>query len=259
MPLALPLGIVLAGFAGLSDLAGSALILSGRRLLSQWFDYILAYGTGFVLAIALMELIPAGLEGGPFNAVWTLAGFSTLYLSDKLLERSGEQPATGSRGLLSGVGLTVVGVTLCDFFDGVAVASAVGAAAGGGSAGAPEAGAVTGWLLLVGLFPHNFLEGAGIALLLMAAGFSQGAAWRLVIFLALASLLGGVAVQLAVPVALRAAIQAFAGGLLLHLVASERIPGFKGDIERAQAVLVVAGIATFVATQWLLGLAGIEG
>jgi hypothetical protein len=67
------------------------------------------------------------------------------------------------------------------------------------------------------------------------------------------------AVEWIVPRATRAAIQAFAGGLLLHLVASQRIPSFKGEIARAQAALVVAGIATFPAIQWLVSFVGIEG
>lgn len=260
MPAALPLGIGLAALAGLSDLAGSAIILTGRKLLSSWFDYLLAYGTGFVLAIALAELIPAGLEGGPQNAIWVLAGFSTVYLIDKLLEGSGEPTRAGGRTVVSGIGLTMVGVTLCDFFDGVAVASAVGAAGAVSAAvgaEASEVGSLSGWFLLLGLFPHNFLEGASIALLLLRAGLGRGATWLMVIGLALASLLGGIAVQLAVPVAVRLSAQAFTGGLLLHLIASERIPGFSGPHEKRQAVLVVAGIVTFVATVALLGAVGL--
>lgn len=262
MPTALPLGVVLAALAGLSDLAGSAVILTGRRLIGNWFDYLLAYGTGFVLAIALAELIPAGLEGGAHNALWVLAGFSTLYIVDKVLEGSGENVAEAGRGVVSGIGLTMVGVTFCDFFDGVAVASAVGAVGAAGAAAAVEAAeaaeaGLSGWLLLAGLFPHNFLEGAGIALLLLGAGLRRSATWGLVVFLAVASLLGGVAVQLALPVALRASIQSFAGGLLLHLVASERIPGFHGPREKVQAFLVVAGIASWVLTDVLLGLVGL--
>lgn len=258
---AVPLGLLLAGLAGLSDLAGSAIVLAGGRIVSRWFDYLLAYGTGFVLAIALAELIPDGLAGGPHNAVWVLAGFSSLYLIDKLLEGGGQPPAA-ARGVVSGIGVTMVGVTLCDFFDGVAVASAVAVATTAGvaeAAAVEEAAEVSGWLLLAGLFPHNFLEGAGIALLMLGAGMSRGATWAMVVFLAISSLLGGIAVQLALPAALQAPIRAFAGGLLLHLVASERIPGFSGDLEKIQAVLVVAGIATFVATNALLSGAGLGG
>ncbi|MGH2352242.1 MAG: ZIP family metal transporter, partial [Chloroflexota bacterium] len=299
----LPLGIVVAAFAGLSDLAGSATILMGQRRLERWFEYLLAYGAGFALAIALGELIPAGLEGGTQNAVWALAGFSTLHLTNRLLKgadpdsdagdgkdqavdgdcrsmetsaspgrrrRGGEARAAGSdgrptgevgrgerrgeRGVVSGIGLTVIGVIICDFFDGVVVASAVGVAGGaaGQSAGLAEGGGGTAWLLLGGLFPHNFLEGASIALLILGAGLSRGPAWVLVVLLAAASLAGGFAVLLAVPEALRRAIQAFGGGLLLHLVASERIPELRGPHAKLQALLVVAGIATFVATEWLL-------
>ena len=263
MPAALPVGVLLAALAGASDLIGSAVVLAGRRLFSTWFDYLLAFGTGFVLAIAIAELIPSGLEAGAQNSLWVLAGFSTLYLVDKVLERSNGEAESPARGVLSGVGLTICGVAICDFFDGLTVASAVGAlGAATGAAMGTEAGDsadLSGWLLLAGLFPHNFLEGAGIALIMLRAGLSRGAVWTLVVVLAVASLVGGLAVQMAVAPELRASIQAFAGGLLLHLVASQRIPGFKGPLERIQAVLVVAGIAAFVATDALLRAGGLGG
>ncbi|MSQ24555.1 MAG: hypothetical protein EXR58_08455 [Chloroflexi bacterium] len=255
----MPIGILLAGFAGLSDLLGAALVLRGGRIVSVWFDYILAYGTGFALSIALAELIPSGLAGGgetgPF---WVLAGFSTLYLVDKLLEGSGEEVQKAGRGIMSGLGITIVGVAICDFFDGFAVASVVTGAAALGATEAAESTA-SGWLLLAGLFPHNFLEGASITLLLLGAGMSRGSTWVLVILLGLSSLLGGFAVQMAIPVAARAAVQAFAGGLLLHLVASERIPSFEGKRAKTMAILVVAGIITFVATELLISGMGLEG
>lgn len=254
----LPLGVVLAGFAGLSDLIGSALVLGGRQTSSRWFDFLLAFGTGFVLAIALAELVPAGLEGGTGNAFWVLAGFSALYLITRFFEED-ERAAGISRGLASGIGLTMLGVTLCDFFDGLAVAAAtveMAAVEGAQAAGGQQ---LAGWLLLIGLFPHNFLEGGGIALLLLRAGMSRGSAWVAVSCLALASALGGVvAVQAAIGPALQSAVQAFAGGLLLHLVASQRIPAFTGSLSRAQAALVVAGIGTFLATGVLLELVGLE-
>lgn len=255
--LGIPLGVLLAGFAGLSDFIGSALVLAGGREAHRWFDWLLPFGTGFVLAIALAELVPAGLEGGSGNAVWVLVGFSTLYLITRLLENeetdgaggirslSTPSPQGGRASIVSGIGLTVVGVTLCDFFDGFAVAASVGEEQLGG------------WLLLLGLFPHNFLEGSGIALLLVSAGLSRRWAWGAVTLLGLASLLGGVAVQAAFAPGVQGAVQAFAGGLLLHLVASQRIPAFSGSKARSQAVLVVLGIGAFLATEALVGAAGI--
>ena len=254
-----PAGVLLAALAGLSDLAGSATILLGRRLVGRWFDYLLAFGTGFALAIALAELLPEALERDPSNAFWTLAGFSVLFLVDRLLKVDGADDPAQARAAArsartSGVGLTVAGVILCDFFDGVVVASAAslaGAAAADGHAA--SVGGASAWLLAVGLFPHNFLEGVSVALLLLAAGVSHSTTWALAIALALASLLGGVATLVAFPDGLAQSIQAFAAGLLLHLVASERIPAIRGPRVRGQALLVVAGIVAFGLTGWLLG------
>lgn len=256
----LPLTVVLGAFAGLSDLLGSALVLGGRQAASRWSDFLLPLGTGFVLAIALAELVPAGLKGGPGNAVWILVGFATLYVITQVFESEADETAEG-KGMTAGLGLTILGVALCDFFDGLAVASAVASAVAGGAAEEVAAAAETtflGWLLLVGLFPHNFLEGAGIALVLLGAGMARRAVWVAVVLLATASVLGGLAVQFVVDPAVVMAVQAFAGGLLLHLVASQRIPAFSGAHARAQAGLVVAGIAMFIGTDMLIELMGIE-
>lgn len=246
----IPIGLALTAIAGLSDLLGGVAILVGHNLVNRWFHYLLAYGTGFALALALGELIPAGLEGGSQNAVWVLAGFCVAYLVDKLLEaraEEGGQPA--ERGLLSGAGLTIVGVSVCSFFDGVALAAAVSVGAGGG---------VLGWLLLAGLIPHKFIEGSDITLLMQGAGLARRVIWILVVVISGATLLGGMAVEFSVPEALETSAQAFAGGLLLHLVASERIPGFSGPLEKKQAVLVVAGVLTFVLSRALLLSAGVD-
>lgn len=210
-----------------------------------------------MLAVALAELLPAALEQGAHNAIWALAGFSTLYVLGKFLSSSGDSSPTVATGIATGMSLTIVGVTVCDFFDGVAVASAAMSAGAATSAVMDDSAGLSGWILLVGLFPHNFLEGASIALLMVRAGMSRGTMWTLVIGLAVASLIGGMAVELAVPASFRAAVQAFAAGLLIHLVATERIPAFNGRLQKAQAVLVVAGIAGFVLTEVALGMAGL--
>jgi zinc transporter ZupT len=254
------LGVLLAAGAGLSDLAGSILILSGRKWLGRQFDDLLAAGTGFALAIALAELIPAGLEGGPGNALWVLAGFALLYLVNTLLhgedvrlspaapDETGASKATAlatfGRAMPASLWLTMAGVIVCDYFDGLAVASAAFAGDGGRPAG---------WLLLGGLFPHNFLEGASIALLLVGGGMRRGLVWILVVLLAGASLLGGLTVLLAVPEDLRTTAQAFGGGLLLHLVATERLPQLSRRRPKRHALLVVAGVLAFAASRLLPG------
>ena len=234
MSLMLPTGLLLAAAAGLSDLAGSALILSGREGLRKWFDAVLAFGLGFVIAIAFGELLPEALEVSPFNVIWLAVGFGLLFLVDRLLKGSG-------------LGLTLAGVVVCDFFDGFAVASAA-ALAGAAGAGEAAEGAASGWLLVGGLFPHNFLEGASIALLMLSAGMSRRMSWFVAVALAIASLLGGAAVVLALPEELRAPIQALAAGFLLYVVLVERLPRLLALGNRiGYLALTALGTASFFA------------
>jgi ZIP family zinc transporter/zinc and cadmium transporter len=151
----------------------------------------------------------------------------------------------------------MVGVSLCAFFDGVAIASTVAVAGAvasvqGTTATGTEAGTATGWLLLAGLFPHKLLEGASIALLLVGAGVTRHAVWFWVAVVAFASPVGGLAVQFALSPTLEASLLGFAAGLLLHLVASERVPGFRGPLQRVQALVFVAGVGTYALTASIL-------
>lgn len=235
--LALPAGLVLAAFAGLSDLLGSALVLSGHRSFRRWFDALLALGLGFVLAVALGELLPEALEVSQFNLLWAVAGFGTLLVISRLLKGSG-------------LGLTLAGVVVCDFFDGFAVASAAALASAAGSGAAGSGGEeAAGWVLAGGLFPHNFLEGASIALLMLSAGLSRAKSWLVAVALAVASLLGGAAVVFALPEEVRAPVQAVAAGFLLYVVLMERLPQIVRNVSRSRATmhlgLAVAGLGLF--------------
>src|SRR5688500_20307351 len=97
-------GLLLAAAAGLSDLAGSALILSGRNGLRRWFDAILAFGLGFVIAIAFGELLAEAIEVRRMNVIWLAVGFALLFVVDRVLSGAG-------------LGLTLAGVVICDFLD----------------------------------------------------------------------------------------------------------------------------------------------
>ena len=237
MQMMIPTGLLLAAAAGLSDLAGSALILTGRDGLRRWFDAVLAFGLGFVIAVAVGELLPEALEASRLNVLWLGAGFGLLFLVDRLVKGSG-------------LGLTLAGVVVCDFFDGFAVASAAALAGATGAAGASEVAgeAATGWLLVGGLFPHNFLEGASIALLMLSAGMSRRTSWLVAVALAVASLVGGAAVVMVLPEELRAPIQAMAAGFLLYVVVVQRLPRLLVGGQRFTYLgLVVAGVAAFFA------------
>src|SRR5688572_5728110 len=231
-------GLLLAAAAGLSDLAGSALILSGRNGLRKWFDAILAFGLGFVIAIAFGELLAESLEVSRLNVLWLGAGFGLLFLVGRAVKGSG-------------LGLTLAGVVICD---GFAVASAALVA---GAAGAADAAGETtaGWLLVGGLFPHNFLEGASIALLMLSAGMSRRMSWLVAVALAVASLIGGAAVVLALPEDLRAPVQALAAGFLLYVVFVERLPRLFGGARPAAAQATYAGLIVLGALSfYTLGL-----
>ena len=51
----MPIGIALTALAGLADFLGGTGILLGRRLVAQQFQFLLAYGTGFALALRSEE------------------------------------------------------------------------------------------------------------------------------------------------------------------------------------------------------------
>ena len=169
-----PIGFAVA--AALGNVAGALAVVRHERRSLRFIDACLAFGAGFMLAVAVLGVMPEVLRDGPGEALFVLLGYLAVHLAQHVLTphfHFGEEthrvsPGTGISALF--------GLTLHTFFDGVAIAS-----------GFLVSGQL-GILLFLAVLLHKLPEGVTIASVMVAGGQSRGRA------IGAAAVLGGATV-----------------------------------------------------------------
>src|SRR5256714_10009170 len=142
-------------------------------------ELLVAFGAGFMLAVAIVELLPAALSrSGTAGPALVLAGYLAVHLTQHTVTphfHFGEEthPVSSVAGTSA-----LVGLLLHTFFDGVAIASAFLVR--------PELGV----MVFVAIFLHKLPEGVTISSIMLAGGRSGGRAVGAAALLWLASPIG---------------------------------------------------------------------
>src|SRR2546422_5541917 len=157
--------LVYAVLAALGNVVG-ALAVSHRRARELLvIEHSVAFGAGFMLAVAITEILPeAFARSGPAAPLLVLAGYLAVHLTQHTLTphfHFGEE--THRVNALAGTS-ALVGLLLHTFFDGVAIASAF------------LVGPQLGVMVFVAIFLHKLPEGVTISSLYLAVGRSAGQA-----------------------------------------------------------------------------------
>jgi len=242
--LALLLGLTAAG----ANVIGGSLIARG-----QWSRHILKYfialGAGFMLATALVEMIPESLKlravepvsGAGFAAdinsvfFFVLAGYFLVHFFEHTIAphfHFGEETHREEISHAHASYAALLGLVIHTFFDGVAIASGL---------------LVSTWLggiIFVAIFLHKLPEGFAVASLMLASGQSTRVAFTSSVILGGATLLG-----MALMFALRGTVAfalPFSAGVTLYVAASDLIPEVNREPKFGMAVMVFAGVAVML-------------
>ena len=152
---------ILASFlAALMASAGIGVILFNAGWAERHLDAVLSFASGMLVATAILHLMPEGMGVGPHAAVYILAGFLILSISDQVLSvsRGDKHLSDGRRGELSAAAVPIVGIGFHSFVDGLEYPILF--------AHDP----FTGLLASSGLILHEFAEGAIVFAILRASG-----------------------------------------------------------------------------------------
>ena len=131
-----PLAFAVA--AALGNVVGALAVVRHLRRGLRFIDTCLAFGAGFMLAVAVLGVLPEVFRSNSSTAgLYVLLGYLAVHLAQHVLTphfHFGEEthrlsPSAGHRALL--------GLTLHTFFDGVAIASGFLVSARLSQAGAP--------------------------------------------------------------------------------------------------------------------------
>lgn len=215
-----------ATVVGVANVLGGVLVLGGRAGGRRTLQFLVGFGAGFMLAVALLEMLPPALETA-WGITLVLVGYLAVHLTQHTLIphfHFGEE--THREAMLGpGVGLlALVGMLPHAFFDGVAIAS--------GHLISPELGG----LIVAAVLLHKLPAGLSLASIMLASGNSERRALLAVVLVAAATVLGA-AVTPASDTLERHGL-ALAAGVTLYVAASNLIP----EAQRERGWLVPSGV-----------------
>lgn len=226
--------VILGLFAGLADYLGGFLLVL-RSPSARALRYFVALGGGFMLAAALLEMLP---EAFALNLRWAaplvLAGYCGVHFLEHTLvphfhfgEETHHHEFLSARSSYS----VLLGLATHTFFDGIAIGS----------------GFVIswwlGWILFTAVFLHKLPEGFTVASVMLAGGRGRRAALNSALFLGFTTLLGVLAINLA-PTWVRAGLP-LSAGVTIYVAATDLVPEVNREPGIRMALVFFAGVVLF--------------
>src|SRR5712671_6233201 len=160
---AILISILLGLTAAAANVFGGAIIVQ-RHWERRYLRYFVALGAGFMLATALVEMVPDSLElRGRSAALLILIGYLIIHFFEHTVtphfhfgeETHHDQFVSAHKGFS-----VLLGLMIHTFFDGIAIASGF------------IISTRLGWVIFVAIFLHKIPEGFTVASVMLASGRS---------------------------------------------------------------------------------------
>ncbi len=227
------LSFLLGMSAAAANIFGGAVIVQ-RHWERRYLRYFVALGSGFMLATAIVEMIPTSIElrgerGGP---LLVLIGYLLVHFFEHTVSphfHFGEETHSDEFMHSHKSVSVLIGLVIHTFFDGIAIASGF------------LVSNWLGWIIFLAVFLHKIPEGFTVASVMLASGQSRLRAWGSSVLLGLATLAGVTTMsvtQHAVGVGMP-----LAAGVTLYVAASDLIPEVNREPGIKMALVVFLGVA----------------
>ncbi|MFW6078793.1 MAG: ZIP family metal transporter [Gemmatimonadota bacterium] len=229
-----------AALAALANVLGGVIVTASVRRNRMMLGLLVAFGAGFMLAVALLEMLPHGLNA-EHGITLVLAGYLAVHLTQHTMTphfHFGEEThheAMVSRGI---GGWALAGLLPHAFFDGVAIA------------GGFLESARLGLLVFGAVLLHKIPTGVSLASVMLASGNSSRQAIAAVTVIGLATVVGA-GVTPAVGLLADHGL-AFAAGVTVYVAASNLIPESQREPGWRVSGGVFVGVAAFYLLRMLL-------
>lgn len=237
---------LLAAFA---NVLGGLVVSGPRRWSEKSLKYFIAMGAGFMLAAAMLKMIPESLAGQPYGPHLVLAGYMIVHFFEHSLvphfhygEETHEDEMHHEHA--SRAYTVLVGLMIHTFFDGVSI--------GAGFAVRPSLGI----LLFIAAVIHKLPEGATISSLMLATGHGRRTAALAACAIGFATVLGVASISLWLKDHQRYGL-ALAAGVTIYVAASDLIPIVNQDKGVRMAFVVFLGVLFFGLTEHVLEAIGL--
>lgn len=199
----------------------------------SYLKYFVALGSGFMLATALLEMIPESVRiAADRTPLFILIGYMLVHFFEHTVTphfHFGEE-THHDEFLQSHKGLKVVlALVVHTFFDGIAIASGF------------LVSNWLGWIVFFAVFLHKVPEGFTVASVMLASGRSRKAALASAALLGVATVAGVLTMSLLKSyVSIGLPVSA---GVTLYVAASDLIPEVNKEPGAGVAITVFAGVA----------------
>ncbi len=226
------LSILLGLSAAAANIFGGAVIVQ-KNWQRDYLRYFVALGAGFMLATALVEMVPESLAlAGRHGALLVLGGYLLVHFFEHTItphfhygEETHSDEYMHSHRRVS----VLFGLLIHTFFDGIAITA--------GFLVSPW----LGWIIFLAVFLHKIPEGFTVTSVMLASGLSKGRSWFASVLLGIATLAGVLtmaighrAVSYGLPVA---------AGVTIYVAASDLIPEVNREPGVKMAIVVFIGVA----------------
>ncbi len=265
--LSVTLALLLGVLTTLANIAGSALAVVQRQPSREFMSIAIAFGGGFMLATAFLEMGPEAIKEGEYMPAFIALGFLLLYLTEHLFnvhihhipEGSPQtqgynphpllapgNPTSPADGMIaSSTGMAAfVGFNLHDFIDGLAIGAAM------------ITSQAVGVLVFLAVLLHEVPAGFAMAAILRGSGRSRVVALLSGVSIGVVTLVG-IAVPFlvgGVSSVITGVFLAMATGSFIYLGASILIPAAETGGFRWSFLFVALGFFAFYGSSELVGL-----
>lgn len=247
---------ILVLLSALANIVGGWLVVMRKNWSDGAIGGLLGFSAGFLVAIALLDLIPASLSVHEANALFVLLGLFSVYFLGLATSghNHGEMTLHHAHGTSrrAAVGLWA-GMLVHTFFDGASIIAAF------------DVDHHIGVLVFLAVILHKIPDGLTIATLSLANTKNRkkalGASISLGISTVLGALVMGGLLALNVqwhPEELAAVALAFSAGAFLFVALGDILPEIHHQNKRIITGAVLLGVAVYMATSALLSVGGVE-
>ncbi|HZD33150.1 MAG TPA: ZIP family metal transporter [Candidatus Angelobacter sp.] len=225
------ISVLLGLTAAAANIFGGAVIVQ-RNWERSYLRYFVALGAGFMLATAMVEMVPESLQlAGRNGALLVLAGYLVVHLFEHTItphfhygEETHAHEHVNPRRRMS----VLFGLMIHAFFDGIAITAGF------------LISSWLGWVIFLAVFLHKIPEGFTVTSVMLASGLSKGRSWFASVMLGIATLagvltmvIGSHAVAYGLPVA---------AGVTIYVAASDLIPEVNQEPGVKMALVVFVGV-----------------
>ena len=228
------LSLTLGLGAGLADCLGG-LLLVRRSPSARALRYFVALGSGFMLAAAMLEMVPEGIRVNPkWATALVLLGYCGVHLLEHTLvphfhfgEETHHHEFISAKTSYS----VLLGLATHTFFDGIAIGSGF------------VLSSWLGWVIFLAVFLHKIPEGFTIASVMLAAGRSRRTALNAALLLGTTTVLGVLVISL-VPRLVWAGLP-LSAGVTIYVAATDLVPEVNREPGIRMALVFFGGVLVF--------------